>query len=578
MTEGYVVDARPAKGGLKLVFEGGREEFVRTTFPVYFVLDNPYPLLEHPAVEGFEEEYWFAPPDYKRRVKVYRVELNDLSYYEDLVRRAKERLRAVHVNVYPSVMTQTLLRLNAYPMHRVSVEGGKVRLLEEEGSLSMPELKIATLERYTWYGPSERGERYRLYLNGEEVDSGPVKDFEFDEFVDIAECIGETCEAFTRATVKVDLSKAFLRAKGLMEWSKLSKTLLREIRYSTIGKVVTTNAAIKAMRRKYLIPEVKVNVEKAKTLEQLARADKGGIILIPRPGCYDSVFQVDFSSFYPSIIVKYNISPETIDECDDLETEIGHSLCFRRKGVVPEALEEVIERKERLKRVDEERAEAVKWVLVASFGYLGYRHSRFGRIEAYELVTYFARKNLREAMKIIEENGGRVIHAIVDSVFYQGREDLSQVIAERLGFRAKAERFSWVLFTESQGYGVPTRYLARYRDGRVKVKGLLRKNLPQGVRKALEGMIAELSRAETCEEARSIASELLRERATLRGWEPQDFVIRVKEKALIRGTTGFYDADLGFSGADLDYYRGYLERWKKILLSPFFVSAKSPQP
>ena len=104
----------------------------------------------------------------------------------------------------------------------------------------------------------------------------------------------------------------------------------------------------------------------------------------------------------------------------------------------------------------------------------------------------------------------------------------------------------------------------------MKVKGLLRKNLPQGVKKALEVMITELSRAETCDEARSIASELLRERVTLRGWEPQDFVIRVKGKALIRGTNGFYDADLGFSGADLDYYRAYLERWKKILLSPFF--------
>ena len=577
MTEGYIVDARPVRGGIKLVFEGGREELVRTTFPVYFILDNPYPLLEHPAVEGFEEEEWFAPPDYRRRVKVYRVELNDLSHYEDLVRRAKERLKAQQVNVYPSVLTQALLRLKAYPMHRVSVEGVRVELLEEEGSLSMPELKIATLERYTWYGPSERGERYRLYLNGEEVDSGLVKDFEFGEFVDIAECVGETCEAFTRATVKVDLSKAFLRARGLMEWSKLSKTLLREIRYSSIGKVVTTNVAVKAIRRKYLIPEVKVNVEKAKTLEQLAKADKGGIILIPKPGCYDNVYQVDFSSFYPSIIVKYNISPETIDECNDLETEIGHSLCFRRRGVVPEALEEVIERKERLKKVDEERAEAVKWVLVASFGYLGYRHSRFGRIEAYELVTYFARKNLREAMRLIEENGGRVVHAIVDSVFYQGEEDLSEVIAKGLGFKVKAERFSWVLFTESGGYGVPTRYLARYRDGRVKVKGLLRKNLPQGVKKALGVMIAELSRAETCEEARSIASELLKEKVTLRGWEPQDFVIRVKDKALIRGANGFYDADLGFSGADLDYYREYLERWKKALLYPFFPLMR-PQP
>jgi DNA polymerase I len=35
-------------------------------------------------------------------------------------------------------------------------------------------------------------------------------------------------------------------------------------------------------------------------------------------------------------------------------------------------------------------------MLVASFGYLGFRNSKFGKIEAYELVTYFARKTLRQ--------------------------------------------------------------------------------------------------------------------------------------------------------------------------------------
>jgi DNA polymerase elongation subunit (family B) len=420
MTRGYIIDVKPLKRKLKLIFEKGIEAEISTTFPLYLILDNPEPLLEHPAVERFEEESWYFPPDYKKKGTVYRIEINDLSYYDDIVKRAKERLRAIHVNTYPSVLTQTLLRLKAYPMHLISVENGRVTLLEEEGSLSMPDLKIATVETYSWYGLSEKGEKYKVYLNGEEIDSGYTKDFEFNEFVDLAECMGVTCKGFRKVTVRIDLTKAFLRAKGLMEWSKLSKTLLREIRYGKIGKVVTTNVAIKALRRKYLIPDIKVNVEKAKTLDQLARADKGGLILIPKPGCYNNVYQMDFSSFYPSIIIKYNISPETIDECEDVKTDIGHSICFKRRGIVPEALEEIVNRKEVLKRIDEERAEATKWVLVASFGYLGYRHSRFGRIEAYELVTYFSRKNMREAMKIIKNNGGKILHAIVDSYFTKG--------------------------------------------------------------------------------------------------------------------------------------------------------------
>ncbi|MDT7873425.1 MAG: DNA polymerase domain-containing protein [Sulfolobaceae archaeon] len=572
MTRGYIIDVKPLKRKLKLIFEKGVEAEISTTFPLYLILDNPEPLLEHPAVERFEEESWYFPPDYKKKGTVYRIEINDLSYYDDIVKRAKERLRAIHVNTYPSVLTQTLLRLKAYPMHLISVENGRVTLLEEEGSLSMPDLKIATVETYSWYGLSEKGEKYKLYLNGEEIDSGYTKDFEFNEFVDLAECMGVTCKGFRKVTVRIDLTKAFLRAKGLMEWSKLSKTLLREIRYGKIGKVVTTNVAIKALRRKYLIPDIKVNVEKAKTLDQLTRADKGGLILIPKPGCYNNVYQMDFSSFYPSIIIKYNISPETIDECEDVKTDIGHSICFKRRGIVPEALEEIVNRKEALKRIDEERAEAIKWVLVASFGYLGYRHSRFGRIEAYELVTYFSRKNMREAMKIIENNGGKILHAIVDSIFYQGDNDISYEVEKTLGFRVKSEKYNWVIFTQSGGYGVPTRYVARYPDGKVKVKGLIRENLPFVVKRFLQESVNILAEAETCEQAREKIVEVdLMKEELLSKLEPQDFVIKIKDRAYLRGSNGFYNAELGYSGVNLEYYRDYVNRWEEILLSPLYI-------
>lgn len=572
MTRGYLIDVKPLKRKLKLVFEKGVEAEISTTFPLYLILDNPEPLLEHPAVERFEEENWYFPPDYKKKGTVYRIEINDLSYYHDIVKRAKERLRAIHVNTYPSVLTQTLLRLKAYPMYLISVENGRVTLLEEEGSLSMPDLKIATVETYSWYGLSENGEKYKLYLNGEEIDSGYTKDFEYNEFVDIAECMGVTCKGFRKVTVRIDLTKAFLRARGLMEWSKLSKTLLREIRYGKIGKVVTTNVAIKALRKKYLIPDIKVNVEKAKTLDQLARADKGGLILIPKPGCYNDVYQMDFSSFYPSIIIKYNISQETIDECEDVKTDIGHSICFKRRGIVPEALEEIVNRKEALKRIDEERAEAVKWVLVASFGYLGYRHSRFGRIEAYELVTYFSRKIMRKAMKIIENNGGKILHAIVDSIFYQGDKDISYEVEKTLGFRVKSEKYSWVIFTQSSGYGVPTRYVARYPDGKVKVKGLIRENLPFVVKRFLEESVNILTEAETCEQARKKIVEVdLMKEELLSKLEPQDFVIKIKDRVYLRGSYGFYNADLGYSGVDLKYYRDYVNRWEEILLSPLYI-------
>ncbi len=36
----------------------------------------------------------------------------------------------------------------------------------------------------------------------------------------------------------------------------------------------------------------------------------------PEPGVYKKVHQIDFTSLYPSIIVKYNLSPETIEHSE----------------------------------------------------------------------------------------------------------------------------------------------------------------------------------------------------------------------------------------------------------------------
>ena len=38
------------------------------------------------------------------------------------------------------------------------------------------------------------------------------------------------------------------------------------------------------------------------------------------------------------------------------------------------------------------RADAHKWSLVTSFGYLGYKNARFGKIEAHESVTAWGRE------------------------------------------------------------------------------------------------------------------------------------------------------------------------------------------
>ncbi|MGB7537550.1 MAG: DNA polymerase domain-containing protein, partial [Anaerolineales bacterium] len=49
-----------------------------------------------------------------------------------------------------------------------------------------------------------------------------------------------------------------------------------------------------------------------KTALELVRGDKGGLTFQPEPGLYEHVLELDFASMYPSLMVKFNLSAETV--------------------------------------------------------------------------------------------------------------------------------------------------------------------------------------------------------------------------------------------------------------------------
>tara|TARA_B100001939_G_scaffold348200_1_gene373847 strand:+ start:97190 stop:99823 length:2634 start_codon:yes stop_codon:yes gene_type:complete len=65
------------------------------------------------------------------------------------------------------------------------------------------------------------------------------------------------------------------------------------------------------------------------------------------------------------------------------------------------------------------RQSSLKWMLVTSFGYLGYRNAKFGKIESHEAVTAFGRDKILTAKEIAEDLDYRVIHGITDCLFLQ---------------------------------------------------------------------------------------------------------------------------------------------------------------
>ncbi|POO76417.1 DNA polymerase I, partial [Bacillus sp. MBGLi97] len=80
------------------------------------------------------------------------------------------------------------------------------------------------------------------------------------------------------------------------------------------------------------VPFRKRDAEGLRSISELKACDKGGMIFQPEPGVYERVHQIDFTSLYPSIIVKYNLSPETIEHPEQrgfLSTVISSLLNLR---------------------------------------------------------------------------------------------------------------------------------------------------------------------------------------------------------------------------------------------------------
>ncbi len=310
---------------------------------------------------------------------------------------------------------------------------------------------------------------------------------------------------------------------GLVEIARLSRIPVQQLARTSIGTAMSSIELLRAHQDGILIPWRKQEAEEFKTAEDLLTADKGGLVFLPPTGVHGDVAELDFASLYPTIMAKFNVSPETLDcPCCPGQNvpEIGRRTCAQRRGLIPRVLSPLIEKRARyksmrneatdpeLRRRFDQRQNALKWILVTCFGYLGYKNARFGRIEAHEAVTAYGRELLLQAKETAEAAGFALLHAIVDSIWIhkQGiteRETkaLAEEISRRAGIVVAVEGiYRWLIFPPSRtrpGLGVPNRYAGVFRDGMIKVRGLelRRRDTPRFVAETQEAILGVLARA-----------------------------------------------------------------------------------
>ncbi len=235
--------------------------------------------------------------------------------------------------------------------------------------------------------------------------------------------------------------------------------------------------------------------------------------------------------------------------------EAGYRLCQRREGLVPRTLRPILALREWLKartqelppaeaRPYKERQNALKWMLVTCFGYLGYKNARFGRIEAHEAVTAYGRDKLLGAKEIFEAAGFTVLHGLTDCLWVQKAgftagelERLCREVSGNTGVKLALKGvYRWIFFMASKQdphRPVATRYFGVFADGSLKVRGLMcrRRDTPPFVRRAQESMLAKLAEAGTPGELAALRPELeemaegFRQRLREGGIGPQELVI-----------------------------------------------------
>jgi len=157
---------------------------------------------------------------------------------------------------------------------------------------------------------------------------------------------------------------------------------------------------------------------------------EGAFVLQPIPGLYENVGFFDFSSMYGSVIVSYNLSLSTCSKDEIKNSYVSYyqdkKIYFTKTpGFIPLLLGNIIELRRKAKEeynqnqnnaILKARSNAFKLIINAAYGYQGFFGARYYCIEAASSAAYFARENIKKAIKSFEKDGFTLIYSDTDSI------------------------------------------------------------------------------------------------------------------------------------------------------------------
>jgi DNA polymerase I len=217
---------------------------------------------------------------------------------------------------------------------------------------------------------------------------------------------------------------------------------------------------------------------------------KGAIVLEPVKGVHEGVVVLDFTSMYPNLMIKYNVSPDTFvtGECDETQCylieELGYKFLKEPPGFYKNVLTTLLKLRSEIRslmkkldpespeyRVLDERQRALKILANASYGYMGWVGARWYFKEGAESITALGRKTISRAIDLARKMGLRVVYGDTDSLFVSYVKDLVNEfinkVYDELGLEIKVDKiYKRVFFTEAK-----KRYVGLTEDGKIDIVG-----------------------------------------------------------------------------------------------------------
>ena len=516
------VDAQVGAGGWALGAGAGENPVPRTQYPVpdgIAAASREVPQWEIRAIESRDDEWaidFELPP-----LKIMRARLEGLGKIDPQHGRRGKLEVAVD---------DDWLELDD-ALEPVAV-GFERMLRTHDPDLIVSEWGDSTL--FPGLLEQARRERIELSLNRDPA-HGAVQRSRARSYTSYGRILFKASATTLFGRLHVDTENSFIADQcdldGLWELVRVTKLPVQYCARTTTGTGISHMQMELAWRDGVLIPEQKAEPESPKHPDELLVADRGGLVFPPRLGFFENVAELDFISEFPSIMARFNVSPETVNCrcCPQAPRvpELGYRVCQRRRGITSRVVEKLIAKREEYKRRIasagfgtrdsgsgywvlssgffpapapstqhpdpvststpanyKQRRSSLKWLLVCCFGYTGYKNARFGKIEAHEAINALAREKLLVAKEAAERAGYRVLHALVDSLYVQRaeatREDYARMareIEQRTGLPMALEAvYRYVVFLPSKQHAevpVPNRFFCVPEDGsEIKIRGL----------------------------------------------------------------------------------------------------------